>query len=132
MLQAADSPSIRFIDLGHYYHSGQWVFRGYSATIARGTICAVLGPNGRGKTTLLKALLGVLKPREGNLFSEGRIAYVPQLFDISFDYSVLDMVLMGRAREVRFFWTALEGGGGHGRRGTAALRTRSPRSLPVS
>jgi iron complex transport system ATP-binding protein len=59
---------------------------------------ALLVTNGRGKTTLLHLLLGAPHPREGTLAVNGRMAFVPQLFGVSLDYTVLDMVLMGRAR----------------------------------
>ncbi len=82
---------------------GAWVFRHYSASIRRGSVFALLGPNGRGKTTLLRILLDVLKPAEGSVSVTGRVGFVPQLFQVTFDYSVLDMVLMGRARQVGLF-----------------------------
>src|SRR5208283_4856785 len=58
---------------------------------------------GRGKTTLLKILLGALKPSQGRLSVSGHMSFVPQLFHVSFDYSTLDMVLMGRARKIGLF-----------------------------
>ena len=64
---------------------------------------AILGPNGCGKSTLLKLTLGLLKPQEGAVSVRGRAAFVPQLFDMAFDYTVLDMVLMGRARQIGLF-----------------------------
>jgi iron complex transport system ATP-binding protein len=79
------------------------VFRDYAAAIPKGGVFSILGPNGRGKTTLLKILLGVLKPALGEVSVQGRIAFVPQLFQVSFDYSVLDMVLMGRAKKIGLF-----------------------------
>jgi iron complex transport system ATP-binding protein len=95
--------AVRFEDLGHAYHPARWVFQNYSAEIQRGSIFALLGPNGCGKTTLLKVLLGALKPTAGKIAITGRTAFVPQLFQVTFDYSVLDMVLMGRARQVGLF-----------------------------
>jgi iron complex transport system ATP-binding protein len=92
-----------FEGLGHAYLPQRWVFRNYSAALNKGQVFALLGPNGRGKTTLLKILLGVLKPSEGRVTVNGRVAFVPQLFQVSFDYSALDMVLMGRARKVGLF-----------------------------
>ncbi len=67
----------------------------------------IIGPNGGGKTTLLKVILGLIKPSGGmvtvygNAPGKGRqfIGYVPQhsLFDKEFPVSVMDVVLMGLA-----------------------------------
>ena len=95
--------AISFEGLGFSYQPGQTVLQGYRGELERGKVLAVLGPNGCGKTTLLKLLIGALAPREGSLRVEGRVAFVPQLFQVSFPYSVLDMVLMGRAHRVGLF-----------------------------
>jgi iron complex transport system ATP-binding protein len=94
-----------FDNLGFGYRPGQWVLRGYGGNVRRGEVFAILGPNGRGKTTLLKLLIGALRPREGSLRNGGSIAFVPQLFQCRFPYTVFDMVLMGRAGHVRWFST---------------------------
>ena len=80
-----------------------------SVTIQRESLTGLLGPNGCGKTTLLKLMAGVLRPRQGAITLDGRaidgisrrelarhIAVVPQETHPAFDYSVLEMVLMGR------------------------------------
>ncbi len=95
--------AVSFSDLGHSYHPSRWVFQDYSAEVKRASIFALLGPNGCGKTTLLKILLGALKPTAGSMKIHGRTAFVPQIFQVTFDYSVLNMVLMGRARQVKLF-----------------------------
>jgi iron complex transport system ATP-binding protein len=95
--------AIQMRGLGHAYRPGRWIFRDYNAAVRRGSIFALLGPNGCGKTTLLRILLGVLPPTSGTVAIAGRTAFVPQLFQVSFDYTVLDMVLMGRARHVGLF-----------------------------
>lgn len=91
---------IRCTDLGYFYRPNEWVFRGYNLEIAKGSVIAVLGPNGAGKTTLLKILLGLLPPRQGTVEVSMYPGFVPQISDVTFDYSVNDMVLMGRARSV--------------------------------
>ncbi len=91
-----------------------------SLEIARGSVVGVLGPNGAGKTTLLRVLAGMIVPQAGRALFEGvplrtlsrraiarRIAVVPQDTHTAFDFSVLDMVLMGRYPHLGPF--ALEG-----------------------
>lgn len=92
---------------GFYYRPDEWVFRDYSFALQAGEVLALLGPNGRGKTTLLKAIVGLLSLKEGELRrSDGSdLGYVPQHHSVAFAYTVLDMVLMGRARHIGFFST---------------------------
>lgn len=94
---------VEAVGLGHWFFPGSWVFRGLHLRVEPGQVLAILGPNGRGKTTLLRCIVGLLRPREGQVRHSGRagIGYVPQLQQTVFDYSVLDMVLMGRARHIR-------------------------------
>ena len=85
------------------------VLQDVSITIDRGAIVGLLGPNGSGKTTLLRVLAGMLRPLSGTVTLEGaalatrsrkmlarEIAVVPQETHTTFDFTVLDMVLMGR------------------------------------
>ncbi len=81
------------------------IIRDCTLDIARGRILGILGPNGSGKTTLLKLVAGALKPSDGAITVSGRIGYVPQFLQISFAYTVLDVVLMGRARQIGTFAT---------------------------
>ena len=88
---------MRVADLSAGYAPGAVVLRGVSFALERGTITAVLGPNGGGKTTLFRALLGDLPVREGVVELEGPPAYVPQTDRTRLDFpvSALDVVLMG-------------------------------------
>lgn len=97
--------AIQFDSLGHSYQTGKWVFQNYGAQIRKGEIFALLGPNGCGKTTLLKILLGALKPTAGTVQAAGTVGFVPQIFQVTFDYTSLDMVLMGRAQKIGLFAT---------------------------
>jgi iron complex transport system ATP-binding protein len=93
-----------------------------SISIAPGSLTGLLGPNGCGKTTLLKLLSGVLKPELGSVRLGDRevrlmspravarqIAVVPQETHPAFDFTVLEMVLMGRHPHLGAF--QLEGPG---------------------
>lgn len=75
-----------------------------------GEILSVLGPNGAGKTTMLKCMMGLLKWEKGETLLDGKpisemsnkelwktIGYVPQASRMTFSYSILDLVTMGRA-----------------------------------
>jgi iron complex transport system ATP-binding protein len=93
-----------------------------SVSVAPGSLTGLLGPNGCGKTTLLKLLSGVLKPELGSVRLGDRevrllsaraiaqqIAVVPQETHPAFDFTVLEMVLMGRHPHLGAF--QLEGPG---------------------
>ena len=74
-----------------------------SLEVGSGDFLALVGPNGGGKTTLLRLLLGLLRPWRGEVVrrlprSKGAIGYVPQFstFDRSFPMRVEDAVRMGR------------------------------------
>nr|WP_319515094.1 ABC transporter ATP-binding protein [uncultured Cohaesibacter sp.] len=86
-----------------YNLEDDWTFRNCSFHIEKGDVLAILGPNGQGKTTLLKTILGVLPLKEGHIEATGTIGYVPQNTSPAFPYSVLDMVVMGRARQISMF-----------------------------
>lgn len=74
-----------------------------------GSLTAVVGPNGGGKSTLLKTIVGLLRPAEGRVELEGvkarDIAYLPQQAEIdrTFPISVLDAVEIGHWRRVGIF-----------------------------
>lgn len=86
-----------------FRYTDDWVFRDHSFKVEQAEIVAILGPNGHGKTTLLKTITGLIQPEEGMILVDGQIGYVPQNAQTAFPYSVLDMVVMGRARHVGLF-----------------------------
>ncbi len=78
-------------------YDGTAAIGGVTLTLAAGQTLALLGPNGGGKTTLLRALLGQLRPLAGSLRVETACALVPQTERSRLDYpvSALDVVAMG-------------------------------------
>ena len=91
------------VDRAGFRFDDRWIYRSVSFKAEPGDMVAILGPNGRGKTTLLKAIVGILKPEEGTVRVEGRIGYVPQRAEVAFAYKAIDMVVMGRSRQVGMF-----------------------------
>lgn len=92
-------------DLGFHYPGSDWVFRHVDIAVPVGSITAVLGPNGRGKTTLVRCAAGLMTPQEGSVTYTGPVGFVPQARGGAFAYRALDMVVMGRVRQVRVFST---------------------------
>jgi len=96
---------VRFEGVSFAYN-GEPALTDVSLRIAEGDFTSILGPNGGGKTTLLRLILGLVKPQQGSVQVLGqsperarsRIGYVPQLthFDPLFPVTVLEVVLMGR------------------------------------
>ncbi|WP_313157810.1 ABC transporter ATP-binding protein [Kluyvera cryocrescens] len=68
-----------------------------------GEVWAVLGANGRGKSTLLDTLTGVLPALAGEVTVSGGVGIVPQSFRDAFAWRVKEVVLMGRARHIALF-----------------------------
>jgi len=95
------------------HYDGVPVLDGINLSIYEDDFLGIIGPNGGGKTTLLKVILGLLKPSYGrvSIFGDtpekGRkhIGYVSQhsLFDRSFPANVKDVVMMGRLRKTGAF-----------------------------
>ncbi len=80
----------------------RWIFRNIDLDIGGGKTLALLGPNGRGKTTLIRALIGSQRLTEGSRDAPALVGYVPQA-GLPAAYAVLDMVVMGRARMLGVF-----------------------------
>ncbi len=91
-----------------FAYNGKTVLQDVSLDIQPGDFIAMIGPNGGGKTTLLKLMLGLLKPDQGSIKVLGgptekashHIGYVPQDVHInrSFPITAIDIVLMGQLR----------------------------------
>jgi len=90
----------------YFSYNKKCVLENVNVKINHGEFASVVGPNGGGKTTLLRLILGLSKPDSGEIKVLGntpgkarlRIGYMPQYthFDMQFPVTVLDIVLMGR------------------------------------
>lgn len=89
------------------------ILKRLNLSIEEGVFLCILGPNGIGKTTFLKCLTGILKWQEGftrfnhqktsGISNLQEVSYVPQAHKVSFPYTALDMVCMGRTKQMKFF-----------------------------
>jgi zinc transport system ATP-binding protein len=89
-----------------FAYNGQPVLQDVNLDIRQGDFIAMIGPNGGGKTTLLKLILGLLKPNRGTIRVMGEatqkashhIGYVPQNVNINqnFPITAMDVVMMGK------------------------------------
>ena len=101
-------------NLQYSYVRDQMVLRDVSLGLKCHDVLCLLGPNGTGKTTLLRCLLGLLKPSGGRIILDGQdmtamslrarakyLAYVPQASSMAFPYESEEIVLMGRIAHQR-------------------------------
>lgn len=101
----SEAPAVVTTNLDFAYDDAM-VLEDVNVTIEPRDLVGIVGPNGGGKTTLLKLILGLLEPTSGTVRVFGqrpagtsqRIGYVPQSFqyDPQFPTTVMDVVLMGR------------------------------------
>jgi manganese/iron transport system ATP-binding protein len=108
----ATSISVR--DLSVTYSNGFTAVRDASFELQAGTICALVGVNGSGKSTIFKAIMGFVKPSAGEVrlcglpvddaVAKSIVAYVPQSEDVDWNFPVLveSVVMMGRYGHMNF------------------------------
>lgn len=98
------------------YSKNRDVIRDLSFHVDEGDILVLIGPNGCGKTTLLRCLLGQLTPKEGSILinnkriSEYRerefaqtVSYIPQASNSEYEYRLLDYIAFGRTPYLNLF-----------------------------
>jgi iron complex transport system ATP-binding protein len=108
-LPTLDRTAIEADDVTFAYVQGKPVLRDVRFGVGRGALVGILGPNGSGKTSLLRLLAGTLTPSRGRIALDGvdlrdlprtaiarRMAVVPQETQLVFDYTVREIALMGR------------------------------------
>lgn len=101
------------VDKLFFNYGADHILRNVNFQMKEGEFLGVIGPNGGGKTTLLKLILGFLKPSSGHIDVFGgnpqearsKLAYVPQglRFDRQFPISVKELVLTGRLHELPWY-----------------------------
>jgi iron complex transport system ATP-binding protein len=107
---------LEFRDVAFSYHQGQAVFSGINLKTVEKDILVILGPNGCGKTTLLKCAAGILQRQQGDILLDDKdiysynrrdiakkIGYIAQEHRYGFTYSVTEVVVMGRSPYLDIF-----------------------------
>ena len=107
---------IRAENLSFYYKNGKEIFHDISFEVSTSDVFCILGPNGVGKSTLLKCLIHHLIPTAGQVYYDNRliqsysakglsrnIAYIPQIHVPTFPFPVIDVVTMGRTSHLGYF-----------------------------
>lgn len=114
MTFATPSFDISIHDLSVVYNNARLALYNASCNIEADSITALVGPNGCGKSTLFKSIMGFLKPQQGKVEVAGfsvkkaqkqqLIAYVPQADEVDWNFpiSVFDVVMMGRYGYMNF------------------------------
>lgn len=101
---------------GSFGYKDEMILKKISFSLSDGEVMSVLGPNGVGKTTLLKCMMGLLKWKTGYSALDGtnikeikakefwqKIAYVPQAKGTAFGFTAIDMVTLGRSAHLGTF-----------------------------
>jgi len=87
-----------------FKYDQDWILKDVNLGVKDKEFLGIVGPNGGGKTTLLKIILGLLKPSSGKVITNGLMSYVPQqlIFEKYFPISVADVVLMGLIDNLKY------------------------------
>lgn len=97
---------ITFHDVSAGY-DGKAVVSHVSFEVTRNSILTLEGPNGSGKTTIVKVLLGIMAPLHGHVIrAQGlSVGYLPQVTtaDLDFPITVADVIMMGDTRSTKLF-----------------------------
>ncbi|MBK1468610.1 ABC transporter ATP-binding protein [Parvimonas parva] len=100
-------------DAGFYFYENQILFKDLSFVLEQGEVLSILGPNGVGKTSLIRCICDFEKWKLGSSFIDekdvssysrrelwSKISYVPQKRSFSFEYSGIDMVVLGLSSKI--------------------------------
>ena len=104
------NPILRIENASFSYNRGEKIFEDINLEVNKSDVLCILGPNGTGKSTLIKCINGLLNLDSGDIFLNSTnisemartdlakmVGYIPQSHSSTFAFSVFDVILMGRA-----------------------------------
>lgn len=104
------NPILRIDNASFSYNRGEKIFEDINLEVNKSDVLCILGPNGTGKSTLIKCINGLLNLDSGDIFLNSTnisemartdlakmVGYIPQSHSSTFAFSVFDVILMGRA-----------------------------------
>lgn len=97
------APVLSVHDGGFGYAPGRLLFHDLNISLKPGEVGVVLGPNGTGKTSLIRCILGEARLLHGALQRPTHIGHVPQSLALLFDFNARDIVAMGLVRDIGLF-----------------------------
>lgn len=117
MLDLNNIPAVKIKNL-HFSYGNIEILKGINLDFKRGNFFSIIGPNGSGKTTLIKNTAGFFGNKKNTIYINGidickktrndlakEIAVVPQKTETDFEFTVMDMVMMGRSPYLKRFRT---------------------------
>lgn len=97
--------ALELFNIGFQYDATKVILNSFTCQLTKGSVCALLGTNGVGKSTLLKIIVNLVSPQQGQVRQHDNFFFIPQSANSGLPISVAESVLIGRASRIGLFNT---------------------------